>query len=63
MTANPESSDFPMTSPFSLFLLALLLAQGGATKMLAGWGLVLLGLVLGILVVCRPSVRKGDWKK
>ena len=42
---------------------ALLLAQGGATKMLAGWGLVLLGLVLGLLVVLRPSARKGDWKK
>jgi hypothetical protein len=42
---------------------ALILAQGGATKMLAGWGLVILGLVLGLLVVCRPSARKGDWRK
>lgn len=42
---------------------ALLLAQSGAVKALAGWGLVLLGLVLGLMVVCRPSVRKGDWKK
>jgi len=36
-----------------------LLAQTGAAKSILGWLLSLLGVVLGLLVVCRPSSRKS----
>jgi hypothetical protein len=37
----------------------VLLAQSGAAKTAVGWLLVLLALVLGLIVVCRPSRRKS----
>ena len=46
--------------------LPLLLAQGGAAKTLLGYTLTLLGIALGLIVVCRPSKRAspdGDKKK
>lgn len=42
----------------------VLLAQTGMVKSMLGFGIVLLALILGLLVVCRPSGRKGaDGKK
>jgi hypothetical protein len=42
----------------------LLLAQTGGSKTAVGWLIVLLCIGLGLLVICRPSVRKApDWKK
>ena len=41
----------------------LLLAQTGTTKTAIGWGIVLLCIGLGLLVVCRPSVRNPIEKK
>jgi hypothetical protein len=35
-----------------------LLAQSGVAKTMVGWLLVFLAIGLGVLVVCRPSVRK-----
>ena len=41
-----------------------LLAQTGTTKTAVGWVIVLLCIGLGLLVVCRPSVREApDWRK
>lgn len=36
-----------------------LLAQSGAAKSILGWLLTLLGVALGLIVVCRPSGRKS----
>jgi hypothetical protein len=42
----------------------LLLAQTGVTKTAIGWLIVLLCIGLGLLVMCRPSVRKApNWRK
>jgi hypothetical protein len=35
----------------------LLLAQTGTVKTLLGYGLVILGIILGLAVVCRPTDR------
>lgn len=35
-----------------------LLAQSGAAKTIMGWMLSVLAIVLGLLVICRPSGRK-----
>ena len=46
--------------------LPLLLAQGGAVKTMLGYALMLLGIALGLIVVCRPSKRalpEGEDKK
>jgi hypothetical protein len=40
-----------------------LLAQTGTAKTATGWAIVLLCIGLGILVVCRPSVRNPLQKK
>jgi hypothetical protein len=66
----------PLRSPFipalaaALWLMAeqpasaqVLLAQSGAAKTGIGWLIVLLGVGLGLIAVCRPSVRKGDKRK
>jgi hypothetical protein len=37
-----------------------LIAQSGAAKTGIGWLVVLLGVGLGLLAVCRPSIRKGN---
>ena len=39
-----------------------LLAQTGTTKTAIGWGIVALCIGLGLLVVCRPSVRNPKKK-
>ena len=36
----------------------VLLAQSGAAKTIMGWMLSVLAIVLGLLVICRPSSRK-----
>jgi hypothetical protein len=36
----------------------LILAQTGVAKTAIGWLLVLLAIVLGLIVVCRPNSRK-----
>lgn len=41
----------------------VLLAQSGGAKTGIGWLIVLLGVGLGLIAVCRPSVRKGDKRK
>ncbi|MBW8884397.1 MAG: hypothetical protein JF612_06370 [Planctomycetia bacterium] len=41
----------------------LILAQSGGTKTIIGWGIVLLCIGLGLLVVCRPSGRKSPLKR
>ena len=41
----------------------VLLAQSGTAKTGIGWLIVLLGVGLGLIAVCRPSVRKGDKRK
>jgi hypothetical protein len=47
----------------------VLLAQTGTTKTAIGWGIAALCIGLGLLVICRPSVRippkkaKGKAKK
>ncbi|MDX1946807.1 MAG: hypothetical protein SFU86_15505 [Pirellulaceae bacterium] len=47
-----------------LAALPLVLAQTGGMKSAIGFGLLLLALILGLLVVCRPNWRKGlDGKK
>jgi len=40
----------------------VLLAQSGTAKTGIGWLIVLLGVGLGLIAVCRPSVRKGTKK-
>lgn len=35
----------------------VLLAQTGTTKTAIGWGIVALCIGLGLLVICRPSIR------
>jgi len=40
-----------------------LLAQTGTSKTAIGWAIVLLCIGLGLLVVCRPSVRNPIEKK
>jgi len=40
----------------------LLLAQTGTTKTAIGWGIAALCIGLGLLVVCRPSVRNPPKK-
>lgn len=48
----------------SLSSAPLVLAQTGGGKTAVGWLIVLLCIVLGLLVVCRPSGRaKADTKK
>jgi hypothetical protein len=42
---------------------APLLAQTGTAKTAAGWAVVLLCIGLGLLVVCRPSIRNPAQKK
>ena len=37
----------------------VLLAQSGTAKTGIGWLIVLLGVGLGLIAVCRTSVRKG----
>ncbi len=41
----------------------VLLAQGGAAKTGIGYGLVLLAMILGLVVVLRPNKRKVTEKK
>jgi len=41
----------------------VLLAQSGGAKTGIGWLIVLLGIGLGLIAICRPSVRKGDKRK
>jgi hypothetical protein len=40
----------------------VLLAQSGGAKTGIGWLIVLLGVGLGLIAVCRPSIRKGNKK-
>jgi len=40
----------------------VLLAQSGTAKTGIGWLIVLLGVGLGLIAICRPSVRKGAKK-
>ncbi len=40
-----------------------LIAQTGTTKTLIGWAIVLLCIGLGLLVICRPSIRNPPQKK
>jgi hypothetical protein len=40
----------------------VLLAQSGGAKTGIGWLIVVLGIGLGLIAVCRPSVRKGTKK-
>ena len=42
---------------------AQLLAQSGVTKTLLGYGLAILGILLGLVVVCRPADRNKVVKK
>lgn len=39
-----------------------LLAQTGTTKTAIGWGIVALCIGLGLLVICRPSIRNPKKK-
>jgi hypothetical protein len=41
----------------------MLLAQTGTTKTAIGWGIVVLCIGLGVLVVCRPNLRNPLEKK
>jgi len=40
----------------------VLLAQSGGAKTGIGWLIVVLGIGLGLIAVCRPSIRKGTKK-
>jgi hypothetical protein len=44
-------------------LLPTLFAQTGTTKTLIGWAIVLLCIGLGLLVVCRTSIRTPPKRK
>jgi hypothetical protein len=46
-----------------LFTFQVLLAQTGTSKTAVGWGVVLLCLGLGLLVVCRTNSRNPIEKK
>jgi hypothetical protein len=46
-----------------LLTFSVLLAQTGTSKTAVGWGIVLLCIGLGVLVVCRPSARNPAEKK
>jgi hypothetical protein len=46
-----------------LLTFQILLAQTGTSKTAVGWGVVLLSIGLGVLVVCRPNVRNPAEKK
>jgi hypothetical protein len=38
-------------------------SEGLQSRYALGYGLVILGVILGLLNVCRPGKRKGDPKK
>lgn len=42
---------------------SMLVAQTGTTKTLVGWVIVALCVGLGLLMVCRPSVRQPAKKR
>lgn len=44
------------------FVPPVLIAQTGTTKTAIGWGIVVLCVGLGLLVVCRPSIRNPKKK-
>jgi hypothetical protein len=44
------------------FIPPALLAQTGTTKTAIGWGIAALCIGLGLLVICRPSIRNPKKK-